>query len=143
MANEIDEMLVRRAKDAEFHEISFELHPVRCAMRGGVADSFAFQQLTDLLKVDAIASQAKRLGLQQLSNLKSLPDRFRRQRTCNPVGTRGLGDQTAFMQPTEDVADDGSADSVIVTELRLDNAEFSKNQTSGDGGFDLFVDNLP
>src|SRR5882724_12650942 len=143
MTNEIDEMLVRRAKDAEFHEISLKLHPVRRAMGGRVAESLAFQQLRNFLEVDAIASQAKRFGLQELSNLKTLSNRLRRQRTYNPVRTRGLGYQTALMQPTEHVADDGSADSIIVAKLRLDNAKFAKNQTSGDGGFHLFVDNLP
>src|SRR5882724_8768680 len=136
-------MVAWREKDTEFHEIPLELHPVRCAVCSRVADSLAFQQLSDFLEVDAIASQAKRFGLQELSNLKTLSNRFRRQRTCNPVRTRGLGYQTALMQPTENVADDGSADSIIVTKLRLDNTKFAKNQTSADGGFHLFVDNLP
>src|SRR5258708_32935746 len=143
MTNEIDEMLVRRAKDAEFHKISLKLHPVRRPMGSRVADSLAFQQLSNFLEVDAIASQAKRFGLQELSNLKTLSNRFRRQRTSNPVRTRGLGYQTALMQPTENVADDGSADSILVAKLRLDNTKFAKNQTSGDGGFHLFIDNLP
>jgi hypothetical protein len=50
-----------------------------------------FQQLSDFLKVDAIASQAKRFGLQELSNLETLSSRLRRQGTYNPVKTRGLG----------------------------------------------------
>src|SRR5882757_63601 len=143
MTNEIDEMLVRRAKDTEFHEISLKLHPVCRAVCSRVPDPLAFQQLGDFLEIDAVASHAKRFRLQQLSNLETLSNRLRRQRTCNPVRTWGLGYQTTLMQPTEDVADDGTADSIIVTKLRLDNTKFAKNQTSADGGFHLFVDNLP
>src|SRR3979411_2802402 len=47
------------------------------------------------------------------------------------------------MQSTEHVADNGSADSIIVAQLRLDDAKFAKNQTGGDGGFHFLVDDLP
>src|SRR3979490_2502813 len=111
MTNEIDEMLVRRAKDTEFHEISLKLHPVCRAVGSRIPDALAFEQSGDFLEVDAVASQTKRFRLQQLANLKTLSNRLRRQRTCNPVRTRGLGYQTTLMQPTEDVADNGTADS--------------------------------
>src|ERR1700733_2782550 len=110
-------MLVRCAKDAELHEVALKLHPVRRAVLGGVAGALAFQQLSDLLEVDAIAREAKRFGFQEPSNLKTLSNRFRRQRTYSPVRTRGLGDDAALMQSAEYVAHDRSANSVIVTEL--------------------------
>src|SRR3984957_18025274 len=47
------------------------------------------------------------------------------------------------MQSAEHVADDSSADPIIVAELRLDDTKFAKNQAGGDGGFHLFVDDLP
>src|ERR1700677_1708345 len=143
MTNEFHEMLVRCAKDAEFHEIPLKPHPVGRALFGRVAGTFTLQRLSDLLEIDAIASQAKRFGLQESPNLKTLSNRFRGQGTHNPVGTRGLGDYATLMQSAEDVADDGSADAIIVTEFRLDNAKFAKNQAGGDGRFHFFVDDLP
>src|ERR1700722_15803485 len=143
MTNEFPEMLVRCAEDAEFHEISLKLHPVCRTLFGRVAGTLTFQQLSDLLEVDAIAREAKRFGFQQSPNLKTLSNRLRRQGLHNPVRTRGLGDDAALMQAAEHVADDGAAHSIIVAELGLDNAKFAKNQTGGDRGFYLFVDDFP
>src|SRR6202167_3279318 len=143
MTNEFDEMLVRCAKDAKLHEIALKLHPVCRPLFSRITGTLTFQQLGDLLEVDAIARQAKCFGFQESANLKTLSDRLRRQRTYNPVRTRCLGDDAALMQSAEHVADDSSADSIIVAELRLDNTKFTKNQTGGDGGFHFFVDDFP